>query len=216
MTRWRVHDLAADFELLGEWRLPVRVDAARGQTFADFHRVFVRLGVSVRSRPVYPLAPRSGADCLHLARLAALSGLVGLRLVLGRVLRLDVEPERIDVGPAPDRSVAARLTDADRARDRGSDPEASRSNFGFRPVYVFEDEALHEVSNRTVHALLHLSLVRDGPEAGSVQLAVYVKSRGPVTRFYLGLIRPFRFAIVYPALLEHVGRTWRHVTAPPD
>lgn len=212
---WRVHDLAPDFELLDLWRLPVHVDEAHGQTFEDFHRVFLRLGISLRARPVYPLAPRSAADCLYLARLAALAGLVGLRLMLGRVFRLDVDPGRGRGRDMPDRFVAARLTDADRARERGPAPAASRDAFGFRPVYAFEHEALHEVSNRTVHALLHLSLVPDGPEAGAVLLAVYVKSRGPMTRFYLGLIRPFRFAVVYPALLEHVGRTWRHVTIPP-
>jgi hypothetical protein len=212
---WRVHDLAPDFELLDLWRLPVHVDEARGQTFEDFHRVFLRLGVSLRARPVYPLVPRSAADCLHLVRLAGLAGLVGLRLVLGRVFRLDAEPDRARSHEPPEWSVATRLTDDDRTRDRGQTPAGAKDTFGFRPVYVFEHEALHEVANRTVHALLHLSLVPDGPEAGAVLLAVYVKSRGPITRFYLALIRPFRFAIVYPALLEHIGRTWRQVTTPP-
>jgi hypothetical protein len=211
---WRVHDLAPDFELLDLWRLPVHVDEARGQTFDDFHRVFLRLGISLRSLPVDSLAPRSVADCAHLARLAALAGLVGLRLVLGRVFQLDVDPGRGRGQDTPRDSVVARLTDDDRARDRGHAPAASRDAFGFRPVYVFEREALHEVSNRTVHALLHLSLPADGPDADSVLLAVYVKSRGPMTRLYLGLIRPFRYAVVYPALLEHVGRTWRQVTTP--
>jgi hypothetical protein len=212
---WRVHTLAPDFELLDLWRIPVRVDGAAGRTFEDFHRVFLQLGVSLRTRPVYPLAPRSVADCLHVVRLAGLAGLMGARLVLGRVLRLDVDPgggreEKAEAG-----SVAARLTAQDRRRDRGRERSHARDAFGFRPVYVFEHEALHEVSNRTVHALLHLSLAADGPEAGSVLLAVYVKSRGAVTRFYLALIRPFRYAVVYPALLAHLGRTWRHVTTPP-
>jgi hypothetical protein len=36
-----------------------------------------------------------------------------------------------------------------------------------------------------------------------------VKSRGTGSRAYLALIRPFRHAIVYPAWITHLVRTWQ-------
>ncbi len=119
-----------------------------------------------------------------------------VRWALGRVFRLDVP-----VGE----SVAARLTADDRRRDRGG---ASAIEGQATPVYVFDDEALYEVNNRTIHALVHLAWV-DAEEGGcTCQMTVYTRSRGRLSDAYMALILPFRHWVVYPALLARIGRAW--------
>lgn len=200
---WRVLTLAPDFELLDLWRVPLDADPERGETFATFLRVFLAAGIG---RPRYPIRVQSAADALHAARLAAAASLFGLRRFLGWVFRLDAGPAL----PVPGRSesrVGMRLDAADRARDLGTLPPVV--GIGFEPVYVFADEALLEIANRTIHALLHLSWV-EGPRGRyDAVLAVYVKSRGFVSRAYMALIAPFRHWVVYPAWIAHLVRTWQ-------
>jgi Protein of unknown function (DUF2867) len=78
----------------------------------------------------------------------------------------------------------------------------------FKPLYRTENEFAAEVSNRTVHGVMHLALVdqADGRQQG--QMAVYVKPRGLFGRAYMGFIKPFRYAIVYPALTRQFERGW--------
>ncbi|MFK7982731.1 MAG: DUF2867 domain-containing protein [Saprospiraceae bacterium] len=77
----------------------------------------------------------------------------------------------------------------------------------FEPVYVLDDESLAEIKNETVHAGLHLSkaFIND---AYTVQMAVYVKPKGRLEKYYMTLIKPFRMVIVYPAMMKMVGRHW--------
>jgi hypothetical protein len=200
---WRVHELAPDFELLDLWELPLEADPARGETFADFLRVF--LACSAAEWPVYRLR-RTPADALHALRLAGAGGLIWLRRVLGQVLALDSDRAQPIPGRRENR-VRARLTDADRARDLGLLPDKVAGNF--EVVYAFADEALLEIANKTIHALLHLSWIESAHGRRAVALAVYVKSRGWQSRAYLALIKPFRFAVVYPAWIAHLTRTWQ-------
>jgi Protein of unknown function (DUF2867) len=73
------------------------------------------------------------------------------------------------------------------------DPSAA----GLRTVYREPEEHLLRIENRTVTALLHLSVADRRP-----RLAVYVRPRGWLGRIYLHAIEPFRRHLVYPALLE--------------
>jgi hypothetical protein len=182
---WRVHTLAPDFELLDLWEIPLAADPVRGETFEQFLRVFAETGMASRW-PVYRLRPTALADVTHGARLAGMMALIGFRRVLGRLLALD------------DGGVSYPIP-GERPRKVGGT---------FEPVYAFTDEALLEVGNRTLHALLHLSWVESGGGRRSVVLAVYAKSRGWQSRVYLGLIRPFRHFVVYPAWIAHLTRTW--------
>jgi Protein of unknown function (DUF2867) len=201
---WRVHTLAPDFELLDLWELPLDADPLRGESFADFLRVFIASGTE--SWPVYRLRPTSLADATHAARLGGAAALLWLRRALGRVFALDADRALAIPGRSEQR-VRERLDDADRARDLGVLP--SRVGSAFEPVYAFDDEALLEIANRTIHALLHLSWVPAASGHRFVVLAVYVKSRGWQSRAYLALIRPFRHAVVYPAWIAHMTRTWQ-------
>lgn len=202
---WRVHTLAPDFELLDLWEVPLAADPARGDTFEAFLRVFVDRGTGGRW-PVYPLRPRSLGDALHGARLAGMVTLLELRRWLGRVLALDADRD-LPIPGRREHRVRARLVDADRARDTGALPATVGG--AFETVYAFADEALLEIANRTIHALLHLSWVETAGPHRAVVLAIYVKSRGWQSRAYLALIRPFRHSVVYPAWIAHLTRTWQ-------
>ncbi len=106
-------------------------------------------------------------------------------------------------------SVSERVSAEDRGRTRpGPELPPSLRRLGVRPIYVFERDALYEISNSTIHALLHL-----GWTAGIAELAVYVKVRSWVSRLYLLAISPFRHAIVYPSLIRGVSRKWRAARA---
>jgi hypothetical protein len=39
-------------------------------------------------------------------------------------------------------------------------------------------------------------------------MTVYVKPRGAVGKAYMAFIKPFRYAIIYPALMRYLERTW--------
>ena len=60
---------------------------------------------------------------------------------------------------------------------------------------------------------MHLGWVDQGdgrPDGRRYQgrLAVLVKPRGRLGEVYMALIKPFRHAIVYPALLRQIERSW--------
>jgi Protein of unknown function (DUF2867) len=80
---------------------------------------------------------------------------------------------------------------------------------GFTPLYRARDEWAAELSNGTVHAVLHLAWVEQGTGRYRGQMGVYVKPRGRLGATYMALIRPFRHLIVYPALMRQIGRAWQ-------
>ena len=99
---------------------------------------------------------------------------------------------------------ATRLTTADLSQTLT--PAGARQRL-FRTVYHFKNEQLLEVINRTAHAAALSALVETGT-AYRLYFAVYVRSVGRLTPFYMALIDPFRRWIVYPSLLRSVRTTW--------
>jgi hypothetical protein len=83
-----------------------------------------------------------------------------------------------------------------------------RSSYGFRPLYRTDLEWAAELSNRTVHAVMHLAWVDKGAGCYQGHMAVYVKPRGKLGVAYMALIRPFRHRVVYPALMRQIERAW--------
>jgi Protein of unknown function (DUF2867) len=79
----------------------------------------------------------------------------------------------------------------------------------FVPLYRTDDEFAAELSNRTVHAVMHLAWADQGDGTYQGQMAVYVKPRGAFGRGYMALIKPFRHLIVYPALTRQTERAWK-------
>lgn len=134
-------------------------------------------------------------------------GLVKLRLLIGRLLGWD--------RPRPSNPAAStfadRLTDADRGRSL--EPAGVREG-PFRVVYRFENEKLVEVINRTVHAAA-LSALVETANGYRFYFAVYVRSVGRWTPFYMAAIDPFRRLIVYPSLLRSVRASWDRTLVAP-
>ena len=59
-----------------------------------------------------------------------------------------------------------------------------------------------------MHGVLHLSWVDQGGGRYQGHMAVYVKPRGLFGKGYLAFIKPFRYLIVYPALMRKIERRW--------
>lgn len=177
---WRVHALAPDFELLDVWRF-----GSRGR--ADDFPAFVRTMAAM--------------DRVVAQTNWATRALFGVRLALGKVFGWDRVRPPLPIPGCVEHSIVARLQgDVDRT--------APRSDAAFHPVYEDARESLAEISNSTVHALMHLGWIElDGGEFAP-QMAVYVKHRGMFGRFYMRLIAPFRHLVVYPSLMRAVDRSW--------
>jgi hypothetical protein len=178
---WRVHTLVPDFELIDVWRFELRLEPERG-----FDVFLATFWAAIRAIE-------------H-------SWLSRIRVAVGRTMGWDAKPHSRPIPGGIEHSVAERLDDADRAQNRVPADAASPLPVArVRSIYLFDDEALYEVSNDTVHALLHLGCV----PGASPELAVYIKSRGLITRLYMMAITPARYLVVYPALMREVERRWR-------
>lgn len=192
---WRVHELAADFTVLDTWLIPVRADPACGVGLADFLRFVISS---------------------HPAGTVPAAFLFWVRGWLGRLFGWDRDDVPLPIPGCRETTVADRLTAADRACNRAADlPPPAIEIAEPRVIYLFDDEALMEVSNQTIHALLHFGWV-DGP-GGTKQpeLAIYIKTRGAMSRLYMRLIGPFRHVVVYPAWFGKMAREWpAYVRAP--
>jgi len=125
--------------------------------------------------------------------------LLDIRLFVGRFFGWDREP-----AATAWESFAMRLTDVDCSRSRA--PAGTREGF-FRVVYLFENEQLVELINRTAHAAA-LSALVETANAYRFYFGVYVQSVGRFTPIYMSLIDPFRKLIVYPSLLRSVRASW--------
>lgn len=79
----------------------------------------------------------------------------------------------------------------------------------FAELYRSDDEWAAEVVNRTVHGVVHLGWVPDGAGAYRGQMAVLVKRNGLLGHAYMAAIKPFRYTVVYPRMLDEFGRAWR-------
>jgi hypothetical protein len=79
----------------------------------------------------------------------------------------------------------------------------------FSPLYLLGDECAAEIANETVHGVIHLGWVRRGADYRG-QMAVLVKPNRLLGCAYLAAIRPFRYLIVYPAMIRQLEREWRY------
>jgi hypothetical protein len=185
---WRIHEITPDFTLEDVWLLPGR---ARPE---EFHRLVDLV---------------TGMDPSHGGGRVA-DALWAVRWKLGALLGWDDDDAGLDARVP---SLRDRLPADLAAGPRGPAPSA----VPFRPLYLTDDEYAAEIANRTVHGVLHLGAVPDpvDPEGGiRAQLAVIVKPNGPLGRVYLAAIRPFRYLVVYPALMRRGQDLWEQTAAP--
>lgn len=196
---WRIRQIAPDFTVEDVWALP-----AHGRA-EDFAALVELVG---RSDPggSLPLPARA---------------LWWARERLGRWLDDDRASTPGTLGHHDTRVIPGtdETTLLDRLPDdlRGTVDHLAPGALPFTPLYLTGDEFAAELSNRTVHAVMHLAWVDLGGGDHAGRMAVYVKPRGRLGAAYMTVIKPFRYAIVYPALMRHVARTWadRRPTAQP-
>jgi Protein of unknown function (DUF2867) len=193
---WRIHEIAPDFTVEDVWALPTHGDAG---DFDNLLEVMVSLD--------FPSATSLPTRVLWSTR-----DLLGRWFGLGRIsVPGDCTADGAGQLPIPgtnERSLTGRLPDdlRDTANlDFGSTP--------FMPLYRTEDEFAAELSNRTVHGVLHLAWVDQGEGHYQGQMAVYVKPRGLFGKGYMAFIKPFRYLVVYSALMRHIERAWTRCVA---
>jgi hypothetical protein len=191
---WLVSKRAPDFELLDVWRYPIEIDQSVPlDRFVDF----------MQSSQSDLVSSRGAAGALF-----------RLRAILGKIFGWDGDDKK--PGPAlpipgcTETSLRDRMSDADLEGEiQSSRVESADSvSSSFKPVYRLENETLLEISNDTVHAFMHLGRVPISATHWSPQLGVYVKPRGRLGRFYMGLISPFRHYVVYPAMMRSAKQGW--------
>jgi hypothetical protein len=78
----------------------------------------------------------------------------------------------------------------------------------FTSLYLTDNEWAAEIANRTVHGVLHIGWVPNG-DGYRGQMAVLVKPNGLLGESYMAAIKPFRYVIVYPAMIREIERGWR-------
>ena len=202
---WRIREIVPDFTLEDVWALP-----ANGGP-DDFPKM-IELATS--------LDP-ANADSLPARALWRTRDRLGAWFDLGRITGGGAGPRAAD-GTEPDdgseslpipgtdqRSLAERLPDD----LRNSPWDHDFGSLPFRPLYRTDTEAAAEISNKTVHGVMHLGWMDQGgadDQGGRFQgqMAVYVKPRGRFGKAYMGFIKPFRYWIVYPALMRQFERRW--------
>jgi hypothetical protein len=177
---WRIHELTRDFRLEDVWALPTPGSPD------DFPRLVRLIASGNASR-----GSQGAARVLWV-----------IRLKLGQILGWDGP----DATPSSDRpSLRGRLP-----ADLGDlPPGLDFPALPFTPLYLTADEFAAEIINRTVHGVLHLGWVRDGPGRYHGQLAVLVKPNGLLGTGYMAAITPFRHLIVYPPMIRQIGQAWR-------
>jgi len=197
---WRIHALLPDFTLEDVWALPAEGGAD------DFPALLEMVG---------SLDPTE-ADSRATRALWKLRDLLGRWFDLGEIRVEDgAKPDAIGELPIPGTSatsLAGRLPED----LRGSAADADFGSLPFSPLYRTDREAAAEISNRTVHGVAHLAWVERGGGRYRGQMAVYVKPRGLLGHAYMAAIKPFRYLIVYPALMREFERAWadRPASAP--
>jgi hypothetical protein len=191
---WRIREIAPAFIVEDVWALPVHGGAEDFQTLLE---------VMVSLDP-------ANAESLPLRVLWRLRDRLGSWFGLGRI-SAPIDRGRDDAaGKLPilgtnETSLAERLPDD--LRNTTADPDFGWTPFA--PLYRTDVEFAAEMSNRTVHAIMHLAWVDQGEGRYQGQMAVYVKPRGRFGEGYLALIKPFRYWVVYPALMRQIERAWK-------
>jgi hypothetical protein len=177
---WRIREIAPDFTVEDVWALPVSGGAG------DFQKL-LELMASLDPTNKGSFATRT---------------LFRLRWRLGRWFGWDDAATKLPIPGKKESSLADRLPEDLRNTAAGL-------RFGlFTPLYRTDVEFAAELSNHTVHAVMHLAWVDHGEGRYQGQMAIYVKPRGRFGKEYMALIAPFRHWVVYPALLRQIEGAW--------
>ncbi|MGI8754996.1 MAG: DUF2867 domain-containing protein [Acidimicrobiales bacterium] len=191
---WRIREIAPDFRLEDVWALPVHGGAADFTTLLEVMTSGEDLigSASLPTRVLWQLRDRLGSW-------------LGLGGTSAPVDRSGEDPAgHLTIPGTNETSLIDRLPDD----LRGTAANLHFDSLPFVPLYRTDVEFAAELSNRTVHAVMHLAWVDQGDGRYQGQMAVYVKPRGPFGEGYMAFIKPFRYWIVYPELLRQIERAW--------
>ena len=190
---WRIFEITPDFTLEDVWALPVHGGAEDFQTLIEMTASLDPANAeSLTTRVLWRVRDRLGS-WFGLGRISA-------PIDSGR----DDAASKLPIPGTNETSLTDRLPD---------DLRNTAEDVGFRslpfvPLYRTDVEFAAELSNQTVHGVMHLAWVDQGEGRYEGQMAVYVKPRGPLGTGYMALIKPFRYWVVYPALMRQIERTW--------
>jgi len=188
---WRIREIAPDFTVEDVWALPVHGGAEDFQALLD----------------TMPSFDPANADSLPTRVLWRIRDRLGGLLDIGRISApADSSPDAPGGLPIPgtdETSLIGRLPE-----DLRDTVDLRFGSLPFTPLYRTDDEFAAELSNQTVHAVMHLAWADQGEGRYQGQMAVYVKPRGRFGEAYMALIKPFRYWIVYPALMRQIERAW--------
>lgn len=190
---WRVQDLAQDFRVEDVWEFPLTIAPDQNPSLALF-----------RQKAFIPVLGKIQGY-----------GIAGLlfktRVWMGELMGWDDSPNTEAIPGCRENSIKNRLTTQDEQMHQLTiDEQSLKEDLSpFQNVYAFDNESLMELSNRTVHALLHFAWIPQGDLKCKVQLAIYVKPRGRLGAIYMKLINPFRNGLIYPTLGKMIDTEWR-------
>jgi hypothetical protein len=179
---WVIAQIAPDFKLLDVWGLPAH---GRLDEFPSLLEIMASLDPANR-----------GSRATRM--------LFSLRYRVGGWFGWDDATRRRPIPSRSETTLSARLPEA----LRGSAARPDLSSTSFTPLYRTDNEWAAELSNGTVHAVMHLAWIDQGEGLYHGQMGVYVKPRGRFGAMYMGLIRPLRHFIVYPSLIRQIERAW--------
>jgi hypothetical protein len=190
---WRIRGIVPDFTLEDVWALPVHGGAD------DFQAM---LENTLHFDP-------ANADSLPTRVLWRVRDRLGSWLRLGRIsVPIDKDRDgaagKLPIPGCRETSLRERLPED----LRNTTADLDFGSLPFDPLYRTDVEFAAELSNRTVHGVVHMAWVDQGKGRYQGQMAVYVKPRGPLGKGYMALIKPFRLWIVYPALMRQIERSW--------
>jgi Protein of unknown function (DUF2867) len=179
---WRISEVAPDFRLEDAWALPARGGA---EDFGTLVEVMASLD------------PANGASRVTRA-------LFAIRYRVGGWFGWDDGPRALPIPADTETTLSARLPED--LRDTATGPDLRSTSF--TPLYRTDVEWAAELSNRTVHAVMHLGWIEGAAGVYQGQMGVYVKPRGGLGAAYMAAIAPFRHRVVYPALMREIERAW--------
>jgi len=181
---WRIDEVAPDFRLEDVWALPAH---GGPEDFATLLEVMASLN---------PADAQSRTSRV----------LFGIRHRVGGWLGWDDLPRPLAIPEVSETTLSARLPED--LRTTVTDLDLRVKDFAFAFLYRTDVEWAAELSNRTVHAVMHLVWIKEGEGRYRGQMGVYVKPRGRLGEVYMAAIAPFRHRVVYPALMRHIERAW--------
>ena len=188
---WKVHRITNDFDLWDVWHIPIKADNSKTENFNTFYTIAVKSFLMIESRK------------------SITSFLFKIRFLIGKIFHFDKNINTLPIPDCKETSIKQRITNQDLKQDKGGKRIKSKNiGLDFPSVYLFEQESLHELSNDTVHGLVHLGWIKVD-NYYTATLAIYTKPRGKMGKIYLKLIEPFRHYIVYPAIMKSIKKEWQ-------